>query len=329
MTTIILFFIPVLMLVVLANMGQVSRSVRGITYAILLLISTLIAFGGIQLTLATAPILEQILSPDVAINQSALGEWLAVSGLLATLLVLVSLIVEIKGREWQIRGVAISRPVQLTALVLAILYAGGNFALVRALPDPSLLAKLDLQFGVNELLAQNLGLAALAFLGVGLGIRRDVWATFRRLAIRRLHQKDIMISLVLTLGMVFISALMGGLITLLFPGSADSTNALNEALISAFNSPGRAVVLGLLTGIGEELLYRGAFQPVFGLGFTSLVFAFHHVQYLNPAFLLIFMLGLILGWIRNRWGVSVAALTHACYNATLVLLALSAAQVNG
>lgn len=328
MTTIAFSFIPILMLVVLANMGQFSRSIRGLTYAVLLLISALVAFIGIQLTLATAPLLEQLLSPDIAINQSVLGQWLAASGLLATFLVLISLIVEIKGREWVIRGIPVSRPVQLTALVLAILYAGTNFALVRALPDATLLAQLELDFGVNELLVQELGLVALAFLGVGLGMRRDWRATLQRLSLRPLRQQDVVTSLVLAMGLVVFSILMGGVIALLSPDSAESANTLNDALISAFNNPGLALLLGLLTGFGEELLYRGAFQPVFGLGFTSLIFALHHVQYLNAAFVLIFLLGLMLGGIKKRWGVSVAALTHACYNAMLVLLALSAAQIS-
>lgn len=327
MTIILLFFIPILMIVVVANMGQHSPVLRGLTYALLLISSALIAFAGIQFWLATTPILAQILSPDIPLDQAALGQGLAASGLLATVLVLAALIADRRGRRLQVGSLCLSCPVPLTALTLAILYAGGNFALVRALPDLSELGRLHLDFGVGELLAQNSGLVALAFLGVGLGVRRSLRSAWQRLDLRPLRRREFGIVLMLTMGMIVMSMVVGAVIAALFPDSVANANALNDTLLQAFSSVGGALLLGLLTGIGEELLYRGAVQPVFGLWLTSLIFALHHVQYLNPTFILILLLGLTLGWIRNRWGVSVAALTHACYNTSLVLIAISVSSI--
>jgi len=80
--------------------------------------------------------------------------------------------------------------------------------------------------------------------------------------------------------------------------------------------------MAVATGIGEELLYRGALQPVLGIWLTSLIFALGHVQYLNPFFISIFISGLILGWARNRWGLGTAIWSHFMYNALIGLLSL-------
>ena len=53
----------------------------------------------------------------------------------------------------------------------------------------------------------------------------------------------------------------------------------------------------------------------------ALLFASFHVQYgLSPATLLVFVIGIILGVLRQRTSLSVCMLVHFLYNATLVLL---------
>jgi len=93
-----------------------------------------------------------------------------------------------------------------------------------------------------------------------------------------------------------------------------------------FGSPLGAIALGLFSGIGEEILYRGALQPAFGIVVTSLVFALHHSQYVNPGLLVIFVIGLLLGLVRKYFGTTSAILVHALYNTVLLLLSLAAAQ---
>ena len=80
--------------------------------------------------------------------------------------------------------------------------------------------------------------------------------------------------------------------------------------------------------MGEEILFRGALQPVFGIVFTSLLFAVVHVQYgLTPITLAVFLLGLILGILRKRTNTTVTILVHFGYNFILGLMALLAVYV--
>ena len=86
-----------------------------------------------------------------------------------------------------------------------------------------------------------------------------------------------------------------------------------------------AVLFGLLIGVGaavgEETLFRGAVQPALGITLTSLLFASMHTQY-GPSIILvhIFLLSVGLGLLRKYANTTLAFITHATYNFTLVLL---------
>jgi hypothetical protein len=81
----------------------------------------------------------------------------------------------------------------------------------------------------------------------------------------------------------------------------------------------------LAAGIGEELLFRGALQPVLGLWFTAILFAASHIQYgLTPATLAVFIIAIALGIIRQRTNTTVAILVHFGYDFVIGLLALLA-----
>ena len=85
------------------------------------------------------------------------------------------------------------------------------------------------------------------------------------------------------------------------------------------------VLLAAAAGLGEELFFRGALQPIFGIVPTSLIFAISHVQYgLSPATLTVFLLSIVLGIIRKRSNTTVAILVHGGYNFILGLLSLLA-----
>ena len=88
-----------------------------------------------------------------------------------------------------------------------------------------------------------------------------------------------------------------------------------------FGSPAWALALGILAGVGEELLFRGAVQPRYGLLLTALLFTVVHVQYeLSIVTLGVFGLAILLGIERRRLGTSACIVTHALYDAIAVLL---------
>ena len=67
-------------------------------------------------------------------------------------------------------------------------------------------------------------------------------------------------------------------------------------------------------GIGEEILFRGALQPRFGLVITSLAFASLHIQYEWFGMLTVVILGLILGIERKRFSTTASIGSHLVYD---------------
>ncbi|NOX62109.1 MAG: CPBP family intramembrane metalloprotease [Chloroflexi bacterium] len=338
MLLLLLAFVPVLMLVVLANLGEGYRWARRLTYALLLMASLLIFLTGV---IAPLEMLEAQLPAGLDANFNAARLWLSLTGALSALSIGLTLFLahrmpnqaeanaagrglcsRVAFKRW-------ARPVHLTALTLVILYTGVNLAQAALISDPSALLEGGFQLGVGELAAQAAGFVALALLGVGLGMRRSWPEALERLKLRGLSIGEVMTAFWLTILLVVGSGLGGAVLMLLSPQDLSEADAFNQIIIAAFSSPLGAIVLGLLSGVSEEMLYRGALQPAFGLVLTSFIFAFHHIQYLNPTLLLIVALGLAFGWMRNRWSTTMAALVHAGYNATLVLLTLAAASTVG
>lgn len=325
-----LLFIPVLMLVVMANLGQLYRWAAVLTYLALLALGLGTLLIGIGLATAPMPAIVGFVRelPAAAVDWQAVGIRLVITGLVILGLVILAL------RRWPTapgRGWPWHRPIHLTALVLGVFFAGLNLAQVVILAEMDLTESLrdgTLTFGLRELLAQAVFFVLLALLGVGLGIRRNLPETLARLKLQMPTVGDVGRSLALTVGLLFITISLGGLIGLLSPDSVAVAQSFNRVVMDAFaGTVWGAVGLGLLSGLSEEILYRGAIQPVFGLWATSLLFALHHVQYLNLSILLIVVLALALGWIRDRYNTTVAILVHAVYNTLIALIAIGAARL--
>ncbi|MFP4323752.1 MAG: type II CAAX prenyl endopeptidase Rce1 family protein [Anaerolineales bacterium] len=87
--------------------------------------------------------------------------------------------------------------------------------------------------------------------------------------------------------------------------------------------PWHAVYFGLLAGIPEEILFRGAIQPGLGLLLTALLFGLLHAitpLYVVYASLAGLGLGALAAWRGDLWAATAA---HAAYDAALFwLLAL-------
>ncbi len=326
MARLLILFIPVLMLVVLANLGQLYLWARRLTYGILLALSAAVLAAGVAALLYHGPLPAAPLPAGLKLNLRDLGQWLVAGGALSLAAVAFALLASWLGRGLRLGTVDWRQPLPLTAVVLVILFTTLNLAQATLIASPEELAANGPRLGLGELAVQAAAFVLLAVLGVGFGIRRSGRATLDRLGLRPIVlSRDAFTVLTATLGMLAMSILVGGLLSQLAPQSVANASALNQLIIGAVSTPGGAVLLGLLSGIGEEVLYRGALQPAFGLWGASLIFALHHVQYLNYALLVIFLLGLALGLIRNRYGTTVAAAVHASYNTILIFLALAAA----
>jgi MFS family permease len=157
------------------------------------------------------------------------------------------------------------------------------------------------------------GYVLLAFASVGFLVRRDLRATLDRLGLRGIGLRG---ALVVALGVGAIYGLNFAADSLqhrVFPDLWKSDQTFNEALAGGL-TPFQTLMLGLSAGVGEEITLRGALQPRLGLVLTSLLFAALHVQYSWYGMAVIFVLGLVLGAIRQRSSTSVAIAVHAIYD---------------
>lgn len=83
-------------------------------------------------------------------------------------------------------------------------------------------------------------------------------------------------------------------------------------------SAGDAVTVAVFSGLAEEALIRALLQPVVGLVPAAAIFAVLHVvpdRKLWAWPVMALLLGLVLGWVFERWGYPAAAIAHIVINA--------------
>jgi len=172
----------------------------------------------------------------------------------------------------------------------------------------------------GELVVQTAIFVLLAFLSVGTFITRDLGAAARRLGLWMPPPRQIGIALALVVVAFIIAGVAGALTQVFQPGlEREIEDRMRSVTQEVTDVPG-AILLGLSAGIGEEILFRGAIQPRYGIVFTSLVFTVIHVQYdISLVLVGVFALAIMLGLERKYMGTVAAIITHAVYN-TLTLL---------
>lgn len=173
----------------------------------------------------------------------------------------------------------------------------------------------------GELVAQMLAFVALAYTVVGLGFRRTFAQATTRLGVRKPTVKVVLIGFGFVLVAFFVSSFASVFTALFQPDVSDQIQRGLEEMTTDVQSPAGAALLGLSAGVGEELLFRGALQPRFGIILTSLCFALIHTNYgVSFITLGVFGLGMVFGWMRIRYGTVAPMITHAIFNLIAVLL---------
>lgn len=181
---------------------------------------------------------------------------------------------------------------------------------------------------VGVLWIQTALFVLIALIGVGWPIRLSLRGTLSRLKIVRPGSREIAIAVGWALVMVPAVMLLEAAARAVGVGIDADVETLTEQLIGPlFQNPWGIISIGLAAGIGEEALFRGAMQPRFGLVITSLLFALVHSNYgITLSTAVVFLLGMMLGWLRLRYNTSTAMIAHAVYNSTLALVAVTAVQ---
>lgn len=318
---IFLVIVAVLGLIVLANVAAASpqSDLTRLLYAILALINLFVlGMALLFLSLTLLPWLNELDSGlSTSYTQSFVGPLLGAS--LWGLLVLWP-----AWRQWLARFTSLNpnSPVHTLALTLAgFLIANTTITLnqggIEALAESADAAS------VGSLLLTGVALVAAAILGVGAWTRRSWQDVWERLGLRPLQRTDLLVILRWTPILILAEGLISLLLTLTNPEQLALLEEVNSAFLGDLDSLPEWLILGLASGIGEEILFRGAIQPAFGLIPTAALFAVMHTQYgFSPLMLFIFFLGLILGLIRQRYSTTSAILVHFTYNFILGLLAL-------
>lgn len=175
-----------------------------------------------------------------------------------------------------------------------------------------------------QLLLGSMLYLALAALGVGWLTRRDWAAVKQRLGLRWPRPADWLTGLAAAIALHVLVTLAMALWRAVAEPSAfemqvRGARALFDALSSSLLLGG---LLAMSVGVGEEVLFRGALQPVFGIAISSLLFVALHAQVaLTPAAIILLAVSLGFGLLRARVSTTAAIIAHAAYNAIPFVLA--------
>lgn len=207
-------------------------------------------------------------------------------------------------------------PVHALALVLAVLLFGTQ-ATALLLTDVLAIYGTQPPETIAGTVLNQLPLLLLALAGVGLFVRRRLPEAAGRLGLVRPAWWHVVLAL--AAAGVFLAALQGfdEANHLLLPGLAARIDATDQHLfgqLAGTNWVGIAI-LGLLPGICEDLLFRGALQPRLGLLPTAILFTSIHSQYgLSLDLLGVFVIAISLGLIRKYTNTTTSMSTHVAYN---------------
>jgi membrane protease YdiL (CAAX protease family) len=312
---------PFILIALVANLTELNRQVRWITLLLLALSNLLVLLSALLVllmelanALGEIPLESLPLQPQYRTTAAIL----ALTGLVG----FVPLIKNVRRLLSRWLSIDPDSTVHTTALVFAVYLLGLTLAQLPFVGGLEGLESLDVPLGPAELWMQALALLLMAVIGVGLGLRRGVPETASRLGLRWPTWRAWLGVVVLV---VLLEALDYGVAAAweaLDPATYERIGRISRGLFGEFMSLWGALAVGVAAGLSEETLFRGALQPRFGFFLTNVLFAVSHVQYgFTPATLVIFVIGLVLSWVRKRWGLLAAIAVHALYNIVNLLLA--------
>jgi CAAX protease family protein len=207
--------------------------------------------------------------------------------------------------------------VHTTAIVLSLVLLALTFEQLVLSGGLSGLAQDVQTNGVSgELFFNALLWVMAALLGVGFALRRTWAQSLQRLGLRVPNLREIIAGALSGLALYVIALPLLFLWSVLVsPDVFAQQTAASEQMAQSINTLPLAFAISIAVAVGEEIFFRGALQPVFGIVPTSMFFALIHSQYtLTPATLLILIVAFGLGLVRNRWGTSSAIICHFVYN---------------
>src|SRR5438477_2298172 len=179
----------------------------------------------------------------------------------------------------------------------------------------------ELHFTIADALTNVIAFPVIAFSLVGAFVTRSWRECVKRLGLEPLTARQAVFALLLAVPLFAVSFAADYVGRTLQPGLYAQVEAILKAISSGITSPLLAVIFGVCAGVGEEILFRGAIQPRFGIPLTSLVFALMHSQYgVSFTVVGVFLTGIVLGYERKYLNTTACIVTHAVYDIIAVLL---------
>jgi uncharacterized protein len=333
----LLIFLPFLIPVIVANFSERHRrqpyevadpqrnpaldsALRYAPYGLLVAINLgLLAIAGFsvlnQLAVQFAP---EALEQDASQVQWL---WVALAAFLTSLAAFLPMFRRVRNRLSRWLNIDPDSLVHMTALAFVVYQIGLSLAQMALIGSLENLAQAELELTVRDVILSEAPLLLFALFGVGLFIRRDGEGVADRLGLDRPTWKQLLAALgiaALLLGFDYVVSLIW---QNLDPLGYDVLERVTESLFGGLATVGGALALGLAAGISEELLFRGAVQPKLGLLMATILFSIGHLQYgLTVATAEIFLIGLVLGLVRDRSSTTICIVIHATYNTVGTLL---------
>jgi membrane protease YdiL (CAAX protease family) len=313
--------------VILANIAERRDGLRWLVFAFLLVMNVafVVGFGfiipsGMQTTITL----------ETALAARFIS---AVVGIITTLLLFTGVRRRLSGlfpkRLAGMSGAGFDpdSPVHMTALILCVYLLANtvlNFVLAGGLAGVAQDVRDSGGLAINSQLILMTLFILFSLLGVGLTVRRPIAVSLERLGLVWPSPREVLIggtSAILMYGV----AIGVGIVWISLAGSdvIEEQTRVSALIAQGITTLGIALIIAATAAIGEEIAFRGALQPIFGIGVTSLFFALSHVQYiLTPASVIIVLVGVALGVLRQRYNTTTAIIAHFFYNYVPMLLSI-------
>jgi membrane protease YdiL (CAAX protease family) len=317
----VLAYMPFLGVALTAQWSDRHDIMRWITFGLLLLLDAAIGLGAI-LAIVSALLVDANGSALAALPGGAEPDPLTFGmGLLATAIVApICLLRPVRRLLARLIPIDAASGVHATALVLAVFMVGLTLSQVALIGGLETIAAGG-QMRFLDLWAPLLPIGLFALVGVGYIVRRNWAATRRRLGLDPLTWRQAGLAAALAVGIVALYYGIDWIWRTVAPENYALIEGVGDVLFGGVTAPWQGIVLSLTAAVMEELLFRGAVQPRFGLLLTSLLFTVSHVQYgLTPAALEILIAALVLGWLRRRHSTSASMLLHFLYDVLALVI---------
>jgi membrane protease YdiL (CAAX protease family) len=333
----LLLMVPFLLPILLANIAQKESSIRVFNWIYLALLNGLLALIGLgSLVIAAALVNDafanglQEQNPLLDVVQLRAAR-LDVAGIVLLAGCLLSIVVLLPGVRRAVARVLPIDPasaVHTTGLSLTATAFGLNIFQMMAL-SPLVFAAVNsdrisqqLQQGYLDVLVfPLLTFVIAALLGVGVYVRRNQDQALQRLGLTLPTVPHLALVIGTTVSLLIAAIATERIWEMVDPTSLKQVGGLSQALLGNMTGLAGALAIGASAAIGEEMFFRGAYQPRMGIPITALLFASFHVQYgITPATLLVLAIGVVLGVLRQRTSLTVCILVHFLYNFVSVLI---------